>query len=187
VTIFGAESTGKTTLARQLSKNLNGRFFFEYARPYLETVKNEITVETMTDIWEGQAALQMASEHFSPKPFDIFDTDLFSTVGYWQFPHWQETIGSCPENLIRDAKFLRSDLYIMLASNIPFEEDPLRYGGDKREGSDAYWKNVLDQYDIPYVYLDCEPKYRGYEASQIILDDFDKFTEPLRTYDRHGY
>ena len=187
VTIFGAESTGKTTLARELAKVVNGRFFFEYARPYLENVKNEITVETMTDIWQGQAALQAASSLYAPKPFHIFDTDLFSTVGYWQFPHWQDTIGPCPEELIGDARMMRSDLYIMTASNIPFEEDPLRYGGDKREGSDEYWKNVLDQYNIPYVYLDCDPKDRLAEATKIVTDHFFEFTKSLHDYDRNGY
>jgi NadR type nicotinamide-nucleotide adenylyltransferase len=188
VTIFGAESTGKTTLARALAEEFGGRFYFEYARPYLETVKNEITVDTMTDIWEGQRALQTAALYMSPTPaFNFFDTDLFSTVGYWQFPHWQKTLGSCPEDLVEDALVFKSDLYIMLASNIPFEEDPLRYGGDKREGSDEYWKNVLDQYNIPYVYLDCAPEYRVYEASKIVMADFKDFTQPLRDYDRNGY
>ena len=187
VTIFGAESTGKTTLSKRLAKEVNGRFFFEYARPYLENVKNEISVETMTDIWQGQAALQVAAEHYPPKPFNIFDTDLFSTVGYWQFPHWQKTLGAPPEDLIREALMFKSHIYIVLASNIPFEEDPLRYGGDVREGSDEYWMRVLDNYQIPYHYLDCDPSERVLEARKILVEEFSTHTEPLRIYDRHGY
>lgn len=154
VTVFGAESTGKTTLSRQLAHELDATWLFEYARPYLEETTNEITPASMTAIWKGQRALQLQANDVTTSPFIIQDTDLFSTVGYWEFPHWQTTIGSCPEGLVNDALHLRSDLYIVTKSNIPFEVDPLRYGGDVREGSDEYWENICKKYHLPYVVLD---------------------------------
>lgn len=154
ITVFGAESTGKTTLSRQLAEKLGATWLFEYARPYLEETVNEITIGSMTAIWQGQRALQEHANDVTTSPFIIQDTDLFSTVGYWEFPHWQDTIGNCPAGLIRDALRLKSDLYIVTKSNIPFEEDPLRYGGDKREGSDEYWRNVCERYKLPYVVLE---------------------------------
>jgi len=153
ITVFGAESTGKTTLSKQLAEELGGTWLFEYARPYLENTKNEITRKSMKAIWRGQAALQRHGQDFFNKPFIIQDTDLFSTVGYWQFPHWQKTLGECPKALIAEAKKMKSDLYIITRSNIPFEKDPLRYGGSKREGSDEYWINVCKAYNLPYVIL----------------------------------
>jgi NadR type nicotinamide-nucleotide adenylyltransferase len=155
VTIFGAESTGKTTLSKKLAKKLNAVWLFEYARPYLENTVNEITVRSMTAIWWGQKALQQhAYHHLQNTPFIIQDTDLFSTVGYWQFPHWQTTIGACPDGLMKDAQDLKSDIYVITKSNIPFEADPLRYGGDVREGSDEYWIRVCEQQQLPYVVLE---------------------------------
>ncbi|RYH28544.1 MAG: hypothetical protein EON54_23260 [Alcaligenaceae bacterium] len=154
VTIFGAESTGKTTLSRQLAERLNGWWLFEYARPYLEYTTNQITTDSMTAIWRGQAALQRQSANLYDRPFVIQDTDLYSTVGYWQFPHWQSQLGACPDRLVQDGQLLRSDLYIVTKSNIPFEPDPLRYGGDVREGSDEYWIDICERYRLPYVVLD---------------------------------
>lgn len=154
VTIFGAESTGKTTLSKALAGLVSGYFVPEYARPYLENTVNEITVSSMTDIWKGQLALQKATEMWEPKPFVIQDTDLFSTVGYWEFPHWQDRIGGPPKGLVQDAIDNQSDLYIITKSNIPFEEDPLRYGGNVREGSDEYWINVCEKYELNYVVLE---------------------------------
>jgi HTH-type transcriptional repressor of NAD biosynthesis genes len=153
ITVFGAESTGKTTLSRQLAKDLNGYWLFEYARPYLEHTVNEITVRSMSAIWKGQRALQKQAGNLHNKPYIIQDTDLFSTVGYWQFPHWQDRLGACPEALIKDAINLKSDLYLVTKSNIPFEKDPLRYGGNKREGSDEYWIDICERYELPYVVL----------------------------------
>lgn len=154
VTIFGAESTGKTTLSRQLADHLPSWWLFEYARPYLENTSNEINVDSMTAIWYGQRALQEhAQDNLHDKPLILQDTDLFSTVGYWDFPHW-DSLGDPPEELVADALRLRSDLYIVTRSNIPFEQDPLRYGGDVREGTDEYWIEILERYELPYVVLD---------------------------------
>lgn len=166
ITVFGAESTGKTTLSRELTKELDATWLFEYARPYLEETVNEITPRSMTAIWQGQRALQEHADAVSASPFIVQDTDLFSTVGYWQFPHWQSTIGACPQGLINDALRLKSDLYVVTKSNIPFEADPLRYGGDVREGSDEYWIAVCEQYHLPYVVL--ETNDRGERLKQAV-------------------
>lgn len=186
VTIFGAESTGKTTLSRQLAMEMNGQWLFEYARPYLENTINEITPRSMTAIWKGQAALQKQSYNLPNTPFVIQDTDLFSTVGYWQFPHWQEQLGKCSQGLIDDAITLKSDLYIITKSNIPFEKDPLRYGGDTREGSDEYWIKVCDQYNLPYVILETnDPVDRLTQAKAAILKLANKKAKCM-FYDRKG-
>jgi NadR type nicotinamide-nucleotide adenylyltransferase len=189
VTVFGAESTGKTTLSRQLAAALGGHWLFEYARPYLENTVNEITPRSMAAIWRGQAALQRQAENLDAseaKPFVVQDTDLFSTVGYWQFPHWQEQIGSCPDGLTADAVALQSDLYIVTKSNIPFEADPLRYGGDVREGSDEYWIDICEKYELPYVVLESnDPAERLEQAKAAVMEVAARKTGRL-AYDRHG-
>ena len=187
VTVFGAESTGKTTLSHQLAKKLGGHWLFEYARPYLENTINEITVRSMQAIHKGQVALQKHALDLHNKPYVIQDTDLFSTVGYWQFPHWQQTIGDCPEQLVKDALELKSDLYIITPSNIPFEADPLRYGGDVREGSDEYWIDICKRYKLPCVVLkSSKPADRLSEAKAAILKVATKKAAKMQ-YDRHGY
>jgi NadR type nicotinamide-nucleotide adenylyltransferase len=186
VTIFGAESTGKTTLSRQLAKALGGYFLFEYARPYLERTINEITPRSMTAIWKGQAALQKQAVNLPDKPYIIQDTDLFSTVGYWQFPHWQSKLGACPKRLINDALKLKSDLYIVTKSNIPFEPDPLRYGGNVREGSDEYWLNICKLYDLPHIVLESKNlPARLHQAENAIRKVATQKARRI-SYDRHG-
>lgn len=154
ITVFGAESTGKTTLSRHLAAKINATWLYEFARPYLELTGAPITPDSMTAIWHGQAVLQS----MAPGDLVVQDTDLFSTVGYWEFPHWQPVLGTCPKQLIADATRLKSDLYIITPSTIPFEPDPIRYGGDKREGSDEYWISVCERYRLPYVVLSSTSK-----------------------------
>lgn len=151
ITIFGAESCGKTTLSRQLARAEKGFWVPEYARPYLEAVGPEVTDEKMEMIWHGQRALQDSARRQAVDcPIIVQDTDLLSTLGYWEA--WSpETV---PTGLKRDAFLDTPDLYLMVRSNIPFETDPLRYGGDEREFPDDYWLNVLDRTPCRYEIIE---------------------------------
>lgn len=186
VTIFGAESTGKTTLSRELAEKLGGWWLFEYARPYLEYTVNEITERSMNAIWKGQAALQRQADNLPDRPYVIQDTDLYSTVGYWEFPHWIPTIGECPQGLIDEAHELKSDLYIVTKSNIPFEEDPLRYGGDHREGSDEFWLDICERYNLPYVVLESNDHEERMKQALAAIEKVAAEKQSLIAFDRHG-
>jgi len=157
VTLFGAESVGKSTLTRAFSNDQRILTVPEWARGYLESeVGSPVTREQMIDIWAGQAALQRSSQDAAQaagRAFVIQDTDLFSTVGYWKLHHGDADLGPVPGKLILDAIGLQSDLYIVLGSQIPFEPDPLRYGSDQRESSDEFWIDLCKQYDLNWVYI----------------------------------
>ena len=81
--------------------------------------------------------------------YNIQDTDLFSTVGYWEL--WDKD--SMPQELLESARLRKSDLYVILSSDIPFEPDPLRYGGTVRETTDQYWIDLCEREGLPYVYI----------------------------------
>lgn len=179
ITIFGAESTGKTTLSKRLSNIYNSPWLFEWARPYLEGLDDQtITTPVMMDIWKGQLALQRHMNDFDAAPFIFQDTDLYSTVGYWNM--WD--MGT-PEGLLVNAYANRSDLYLITQSNIPFEPDPIRYGGDKRESSDQYWINLCENYGLNYrVLTGSREGDRLYSAMSFIKELLDK--EVNFNYDR---
>jgi NadR type nicotinamide-nucleotide adenylyltransferase len=181
VTIFGCESTGKTTLTRALAHSLDGHFLMEYARPYLETVSTEITDESMTDIWQGQLALQRSARYLVDKPYVFQDTDLFSTVGYWNF--WSPN--TMPPKIVQDAQAHKSDLYLITQSNIPFEQDPIRYGGDQRESDDQYWIDLADSMGLNYKVLTGQTVVgRLHEARQHLNDLWNKKVVEPFTYER---
>jgi HTH-type transcriptional regulator, transcriptional repressor of NAD biosynthesis genes len=149
VTVFGAESCGKTTMTRALAKELNGHFVPEWAREYLETVGADVTDDRMQAIVRGQAALQRtARDDLFNKPFVFQDTDLFSTLGYYRL--WNGGTDHDVDLCEYLAKQLKSDFYIVMNDGIPFEANPLRYGGDKRESGMQYWIDLLEEYKLPY-------------------------------------
>lgn len=173
ITFFGAESTGKTTLSTAVAGALDSYLLPEWARPYLEAVGPEVTDAAMHDIWLGQRALQQSTQLLKPRPFIIQDTDLLSTLGYWEM----YDPAHVPAQLAEDALATKSDLYILCPSDIPFEPDPLRYGGDQRESTDQYWIDLLDRFGLRYATLTSrDPVSRAEEATQLARETFDKHT-----------
>jgi NadR type nicotinamide-nucleotide adenylyltransferase len=128
VVITGAESTGKSMLARQLSQHFNGRFFPEYAREYLESKGAEYEFNDLEKIATMQQT-QMEEAITFKTSFVFFDTWLIITkvwfeVVYGWVPPWiQEAIRRAPV-----------DLFLLCENDIPWIPDPLREnGGEMRE------------------------------------------------------
>lgn len=145
-TIFGQESVGKTTVSQAVAKALDSLWVMEYARPYLEAVGNEVTLDKMGIIHKGQAALQSKAFNNAVTPVTVLDTDLFSTVGYYSIM-LEDSTNEC----IEDAMKLASDVYYVMPDDIPFVEDPLRYGGDQRESDKFFWLCILKKYNLNHV------------------------------------
>ena len=149
VTLFGAESVGKTTMALNCDVEPLITVVPEWARDYLEQNGPELNREVMMRIVEGQTSLQSVARRSVRTPLVVQDTDLFSTIGYWELH--EDEFGPVPEGLIDTALLFKSDMYYVLSvDRVEFEPDVLRYGGDKRETGDKYWIDLLERFDLPY-------------------------------------
>ena len=185
VTIFGPESCGKTTMAKRLAKELNGVFVPEWAREYLETLPTpETTMARMFDIVQGQSAIQIAAKRVRNKPWIFQDTDLFSTLGYYDI--LTPDAPTLDYNRCMDLAFeSKSDLYIVMNDRIPFEADPLRYGGDKRESGVKFWTDLLDKYDcLYYVVQETDPDKQFEETNTLLSGYWLAETESIRRFVR---
>lgn len=183
VTLFGAESCGKTTMAKRLAKDLNGYFVPEWARGYLETVGPEVTDSKMLDIVEGQYALQETTSNLKDKAWIFQDSDLLSTLGYFKLYGGDKRVGM--SNLLAKIKNTFSDLYIVMSDQIPFEEDILRYGGNARESDSKFWIDILNFYDLNYIEVPC----MNHEDQTIWIKRYletwyDQETDNIRNYVR---
>ena len=141
---FGQESVGKTTISQRVADVLDGVWRPEYARPYLEFLGPEITESRMEEIFMGQASTQRIAQINPSSPYICFDTDLYSTIGYYEIwgrptPPWMlELVGQESPN----------DVYYVLPDDVPFEDDILRRYGEPgvRESSTDFWKNLMLRY-----------------------------------------
>lgn len=181
VCIFGQESTGKTTMAKLLHKKLPSHMTHEFARPYLELMDdNTITDEKMAIITEGQYALQRTVYGLGDKPFIIEDTDLLSTIGYYKIYG-----GKIHPKIHEWFKETKADLYIVMNDEIPFEEDPLRYGGHERESTKAFWIDLLERHNCSYYeVISTDKKEQLTEILELTLQCFYDTIKPIVEFER---
>lgn len=179
VVLFGQESVGKTTLARELAEEFRVPYHHEWARQYLETVGPELTQDKMNNIAHGQAALESM-------PFNtlvrVLDTDLLSTLGYYQI-NGMTPGATLLENTHNYSRRSDRRLYLIPSDqNVPFEPDALRYGGNKRESSLAFWVQMLESRGLTYRILEGSLEERIAKAQQYVEEfmGLDKLRDFIR-------
>lgn len=179
-TMFGQESVGKTTIADSVACSHDVLFLPEYAREYLETVGSDLTQQKMNRIASGQMALQSTAYDMSVTPMIVQDTDLFSTIGYCRIGGYD-----LPDGIVGYANASKSDIYFLLPDDVPFEPNELRYGGDVRESSYQFWKDILDEYHLPYVEVPPGTlRDKVIFVSNYIYDLFQLKTDPIERFVR---
>ncbi|TCK65100.1 NadR type nicotinamide-nucleotide adenylyltransferase [Winogradskyella wandonensis] len=152
VVVFGPESTGKTTLSRQLARYYNSVWVPEYARDYLQNKwNNERKTCEQKDLLPI-AIGQMKLENELAKKTDsvlICDTDLLETKVYSE-AYYQ---GTCDPILDKFAQENTYDLYFLTYIDTPWEADDLRDKPNERERMFKAFETALKQYKKPYVLL----------------------------------
>ena len=143
VCIFGPESTGKTTLTRDLAQHFDTAFAHEIARDLL--TDNNVTIEDILRIGRAQTAL-VEHKTLTANKILFCDTDVITTQIYCQL-----YLNEIPSELVDLEAKTHYDLYVLLDIDVPWVEDPLRDFGDKRAEMYALFKSELDKRSIPYI------------------------------------
>ena len=171
IALFGPESTGKTTLARQLAEYYKTVWVPEYAREYLQKKwdKNQqiCNVDDMLPIAYGQTKLENESTSIANKYLfcdtNLLVTKVFSEV-YYNF---------CDPLLDEAAREHEYDLFFLTDIDVPWEKDDLRDRPDQRESVFAIFKQSLLDNNKPFVILSGDKNLRLNKAITII-DDLSK-------------
>ena len=159
VVLFGPESTGKTTLSKQLARHYNSVWVPEYAREYLQDKWNneQKTCEPkdLLPIAIGQMKLENELAQKTDSVL-ICDTDLLETKVY------SETYysGTCDPILEKYALENSYDLYFLTYIDTPWEPDDLRDKPTERETMFLAFKEALIKYKKPFVLIKGDKKER---------------------------
>ena len=121
VCVFGPESTGKTTLARDLAKHFGTVWVPEFARGLLDPKEGRCDPADIELIARGQPAAEDALARQANRVL-FCDTDVLTTT------IWAEVLfGGCPEWIRRRAEERTYDLYLLLDVDVPWVDDAQRY------------------------------------------------------------
>ncbi len=144
IAITGPESSGKTTLATELAKALNGSFVPEYARAYLLALNDPYTRKDLDRIAEGQVNAWHEVDRY---PL-ISDTEmLVMTI-------WSEvSYTTASDYILEQLAQQEFDHYFLCLPDIPWEEDPLREHPEMRDELYARYHERITTLGWPFTVI----------------------------------
>jgi NadR type nicotinamide-nucleotide adenylyltransferase len=147
VVVFGPESTGKTTLARDLAAHYATTWVPEYLREYLDEKATTCAPGDLPHVVAGQRA-RVARAMPEAHRVLISDTDPLMTLVYsrWYYgivPAWLEAA-------VSDSA---PDLYLLLDVDVPWVADGQRDEPGRRHDMLAACVAALDERGRPYAWI----------------------------------
>lgn len=166
IALFGPESTGKTTLAKQLAEYYETEWVPEFARNYLQKKWEEnqhvCVADDMLPIAYGQVALEN-EKLLSAKKYLFSDTNLMVTKVFSEVYY-----GFCDPLLNEAALEHEYDLFFLTDIDVPWEKDDIRDTADGRETVFSVFKQTLIDAKKPFITLSGNKEIRLAKAITII-------------------
>ncbi len=136
ICLFGPESSGKSTLAKELARYYKTVCVPEYGRTYTEFFGAEVNENDLCKIVKGHLAYVKAAKEYANKLL-IEDTDpvmsaVWSDMLIGSRPAWFDTFNDY------------ADLYILCDIDIPWKDDGTRYF-PKEEDRKRFWWACRDE------------------------------------------
>ncbi|MBF4506814.1 DUF4301 family protein [Flavobacterium sp. JLP] len=168
IALFGPESTGKTTLAKQLAAYYETEWVPEFARDYLQKKWEEnqqiCTADDMLPIAYGQTELENQKLSTANK-YLFCDTNLMVTKVFSEMYY-----GFCDPLLNEAALEHEYDLFFLTDIDVPWEKDDIRDSPDGRQTVFSVFKQTLIDNNKPFITLSGDEKSRLEKATAIVDD-----------------
>ncbi len=162
IVVLGAESTGTTTLARDLAAALNTQWVPEYGRQYSAEKMARGEMEWRSDEFPAIAREQTRQENEAARLANrilICDTNAFATR-LWH----RRYMGHDSPELDAIAFASRADLYLLTGDEIPFVQDGLRDGRHVRHEMHRWFEQELDRHNCRWQLISGDARARLTEA-----------------------
>jgi HTH-type transcriptional repressor of NAD biosynthesis genes len=165
ICLYGAESTGKSTLAERLAQHYQTSFVPEAARTLL-TNSLECTYEDILRIAETQAQWVEQSLNGANKLL-FCDTDLLTTKVYAQY-----LFGQVPTFASWIRAVNQYDLHLFLDTDVPYEQDGTRLGSPTRPALRDLFLETLKEAHTPFVLINGDWDQRFHTACRLVEERF---------------
>lgn len=162
ICVFGPESTGKSTLTKQLAAYFGVPFVDEYAETVIRSKNGDIEFEDMELIVKGHDEKIRQAMALLP-PILFVDTDAIASKVWSNELFGKES--PVIEEYIKRQEFTH---YLLLDVDLPWQEDVHRYRPDNRKDFYVRCKRELDNRDKSYSVISGHGQERTQNAIQIV-------------------
>lgn len=147
IVVIGPESTGKSTLCKELAMHYRTVWCPEYAREYLLRHGTDYDYDDLAAIAKGQQALE-AEIAAKATQFYFVDTDLY-VMKVW----YEVAFQHCPTWILKTIAKSHCDLYLLCNTDLPWQEDVLREYPDlpMRQRLFKMYQDILINSGTPWI------------------------------------
>jgi NadR type nicotinamide-nucleotide adenylyltransferase len=160
IVILGSESTGKSTLCKQLAAHYKTKWCPEYAREYLLKNGKKYDYDDLLVIAKGQIALEdgyiekVNKKKPANSPFTIHHSPLlFIDTNMYVMKVWCEFVfGKCHQYIIDQITERKYDLYLLCNTDLPWVKDELREYPDLETRQKLFhiYKYIMKNQEVPW-------------------------------------
>lgn len=165
VALIGPESTGKTTLCKQLAQHFKTEWVPEYARTYIEILNREYKYHDVENIARMQQLQFYLHERKDGLVF--FDTDLIITK-IW----FSERYNNVPKWLNKALKKQNIQLYLLCKPDLEWEYDTVRENANNRQYLYNRYKKEVEKLSIPFFEISGLGEIRIKNAIEAVKSSF---------------
>lgn len=145
IVILGPESTGKSTLTKQLAEHFQCDWVPECARQYIDQLDRPYEKTDLLEIAKGQLHLEDEAVSKTAGNLLFYDTNLIVIKVWSDFKYGRTHPG------IEEQLHLRTyDHYLLTDIDLPWEADPQREHPDKRKELFDIYESYLRSRKLPY-------------------------------------
>ncbi|MEO6134056.1 MAG: ATP-binding protein [Ginsengibacter sp.] len=154
IVIIGPESTGKSTLCKQLAEHYETTWVPEYARKFLITHGTKYSYDDLLVIAKEQVTTEDSAfdkmDGFNKKPsskFLFIDTDMYVMKVWCEF-----VFNRCHNWILNQIAKRKYDAYLLCDVDLPWVQDELREYPDKkiREKLFMFYKECMVNQSTPW-------------------------------------
>lgn len=182
IVITGPESTGKSTLCRQLANHYNTLWVSEFAREFLMKTGNKYSYEDLLTIARGQLSLEdeylqslihktgkKKSEQGELPSILFVDTDMYVMKVWCEF-----VFGKCHPWILEQIAKREYDYYLLCNVDLPWIQDELREYPmlETRQELFKIYKDLLVNQLTPWSLISGNDKERLNNAVSVIDNYF---------------
>lgn len=162
VVLTGPESTGKSTLAKQLADHFETEIVAEYARHFIAGLGRPYVESDLLEIAKGQLELERLQAEKTPDLL-ICDTNLL-TIKIWS----EYKYGRCDPQILSWMEQHHYDHYLLCGTEIAWQFDPQRENPDDRDKLYRIHKKELAFYKKDFTEISGNEQQRLQQSIALI-------------------